>query len=696
MLAVQFMAHYALGIFVRGDSFQAYSAFNYAYGNFLSAGEFPQWFPHAAYGSPAEVYMTTFLGPFQVLMILLAAPLRVANAWLLFCGATFAECAVYVACAYLLGKSLYKSEEAASAVATWTALTLYWNVQVFWPHRALVYIPLMLLFTLRFHRSGDLRELVRIGLVLCISVLGNNAYTGPLYVLLVCVFFAALCLLDRKNGFARLARPGTGALVEFGLLLLLGGLYLFLIHKAFDGAAFAAPDRDPVTGATSLRVFLTYGGSAIEKLPDFVIGRSGCHMQFFFYLGVSATGLALYALRRVRGGVFAALAATSLFLLLLSLGPFGGVAYAAYWFPGMNRFRHLSYLLPMLRLLLLIIAGYGLDHVLEKPRERAADAFVWLMFGALGILAAKDFWLGWNGLLPEFGFLLLLAVRVGYGVLHARWPRRAGACLGFALALAVALELGVANHQLLRAAGSFYSVAERRAVGGRLDAYLVQPQPFQAGREASLPLDSRALFDLYTRQAVNNYTTTQFVDQDFCAPAVRIDYAMPGVLELLERAAPGALARTNEERDVVKALGFVYWRQALAQQWFREAVGCGGGRLALETPQGARRDVASGVRHFSANRLVADVNAGPEGGMLFYADAYHPGWRAWVDGLPATVERAHGAFKSVAVPPGAHRVAFAFFNPWREWARRLLAVVATLVVVWLLLAAVRSRPSHSC
>jgi len=698
LLAGLFIAYYQLGIFVRGDSFQSYATFNYAYWNLLTAGEFPQWFPYAAYGSPSEGYMMTFFGSFQLLAVLCGAALHAQNVWLLFCVSIFAESIVYVCGAYLLGLYLYKSEFVACAVACWIAASLYWNVQVFWSHRALLYIPFMVLFTLRFHKGGDLRDLLRLGLALGVSVMGNNIYTGPVYALFACVFFLALRVFDRKGGVARLARPGLSALAELGLLALLGGLFLFLFLKALDGAAFTAPGRDPVTGASNITTFLNYGGSALGKLPELVLGRSSMHPQFLFYLGLGATGLVLYALRRVRGGVFLALACSTLLLLLLSLGPTGLVAYGAYWFPGMNRFRHLSYLLPMVRLLLFFLAGYGLDHALEKPRQRRAEVFLWLMLGALGILVVKDVWLVWSGIAPELGFGLLVVVCLASGLLERRWPRGLGVGLGLGLALLGILELGFAHDRLLHSTKSLFPWEQRHAVGGTLNATLPQPQPFLAGRPSDLAAhpQSQALTEFCARQAVNNFTVLHFTGGDFCAPAVRIDYAMPAVLELLERAAPGALARINEERDLNKALGLVYWLPALDQPWFREALGGDGNRLVLETPQGERRDASSGVRRFSANHLVVDVDAGPKGGALYYADAYHPGWRALVDGQSAPVERSHGAFKAVALQPGPHRVELSFYRPAREWARRALGVTAALALGLLVLTAWRGRPRTSC
>jgi hypothetical protein len=64
---------------------------------------------------------------------------------------------------------------------------------------------------------------------------------------------------------------------------------------------------------------------------------------------------------------------------------------------------------------------------------------------------------------------------------------------------------------------------------------------------------------------------------------------------------------------------------------------------------------ASRLVQYAPDRVQADVDTTVPA-YLVVVDAWAPGWRASVDGVPAPVVRANLAFRAVPVPPGRHRV----------------------------------------
>jgi len=81
--------------------------------------------------------------------------------------------------------------------------------------------------------------------------------------------------------------------------------------------------------------------------------------------------------------------------------------------------------------------------------------------------------------------------------------------------------------------------------------------------------------------------------------------------------------------------------------------------------------------------LKADVERF-EGAWLYYADAWHRGWRAFLHGKEIEVFKANLGFKAILLPAGTHPVKFVFFDGWRGIASYLIAVIGILFALSLL------------
>jgi hypothetical protein len=98
-----------------------------------------------------------------------------------------------------------------------------------------------------------------------------------------------------------------------------------------------------------------------------------------------------------------------------------------------------------------------------------------------------------------------------------------------------------------------------------------------------------------------------------------------------------------------------------------------------------RAEIEGGSAHIVAEeptRVALQVESA-KGGTLLLRDRYHRGWKAWVDGAAAAVE-PQGLFRTVQVPPGGHRVEFAY-RPWTFFAGAAISIAALLA--WFLVAA---------
>jgi hypothetical protein len=88
------------------------------------------------------------------------------------------------------------------------------------------------------------------------------------------------------------------------------------------------------------------------------------------------------------------------------------------------------------------------------------------------------------------------------------------------------------------------------------------------------------------------------------------------------------------------------------------------------------------------NQLRLRADAGDGAGWLVLADAWAPGWRARVDGAPATVLPANVALRALPLPPGVHEIELRYV-PWSARAGVAAAAAGLVLALVLALASLR-------
>ncbi|MDD4952346.1 MAG: hypothetical protein PHV85_07350, partial [Desulfovibrionaceae bacterium] len=117
----------------------------------------------------------------------------------------------------------------------------------------------------------------------------------------------------------------------------------------------------------------------------------------------------------------------------------------------------------------------------------------------------------------------------------------------------------------------------------------------------------------------------------------------------------------------------------------RDPVASGLGRDDPVAPLDKTRPAAALAR-FEYGRLDFECQ-GDRDGVLVVADAWHPFWKAYVDGRETEVLKADEVFKAVAVPAGRHAVEM-IFDTSPYWPGVYVSIAAWLVfgLAWLRLS----------
>jgi hypothetical protein len=112
-------------------------------------------------------------------------------------------------------------------------------------------------------------------------------------------------------------------------------------------------------------------------------------------------------------------------------------------------------------------------------------------------------------------------------------------------------------------------------------------------------------------------------------------------------------------------------------------------RDPVRAPVAGFEGVASILEERSDRIQLETRSSGP--GFLTLIEGALPGWRAWIDGRPASVERANALFIGAEVPAGTHRVEFRFLPAFAVAGALLSAVSVACLGGALLLSRGRAR-----
>jgi hypothetical protein len=463
-----------------------------------------------------------------------------------------------------------------------------------------------------------------------------------------------------------------------------------------------------VLGTGLLWVLVTYGASSSPALhPE---GSPGA-LVLKWLLPLVALALLVYIFRRTGNVRITAFAAVVVILTLFSLGDKTFVAEALYgYFPLMKYFRHIGYVVGNFKLFLPLLAGFGLDSFLAQTSREgdvpgsSEDSFSYATVGiALLVALGSAIYLivaNFNGANYEYFQMstqlfvwvtVLSPALTALYVVAMLWSRKR---MSFRTHFSVFLIVGVCfqmfGFQVLQNYDS-YQFSKKMKMTYSRESVFVRKYGFQKIRELLRPASRPELFEATLlkfsfSKVPNNYAIAyNLIQWDPCIPSLKMDYINSYVADLIrlnKGVARELMITAPGDLGFYKAAGCIAPKLRLIQDVvfagsdeesgnLTKAVGIEDKLVLTGVPGEVRQswegaNPASGggtieVVSFSANELVVEAEV-PEGKgtWLYYADAWHPGWKAFINGRPAHVARANHAFKAVMLLGGKSEVRFIF------------------------------------
>ena len=707
---------------VTHDAMHSLQTFHYFYSQLTASGEPPRWLAYGLNSRPAGLVQVGSLSAASYPVAIAGWILGVRNANMLFVVSMLLEQFVLLVGLHLLGRQLYRSAAARVYVGIAAAATSYFWTQTVWSQRPSWLWPLACLFLLRFFAGRRLSSLWAALIVLALMFAGA-IYAAALYVVVFLVFGAGIvAFAPAWRRWPEWRSISSRASIALGGALVLTGVSLFAI--AWEGGSFtttASPGRVPGAYTVGMEMYLRYARPGIQHYLEFLYAAPWeIDLNVTAYAGLVTLALAFYGLFRQRGPVYRALWVVTLTLVGLTLSNLTFVAPLLYHVPPMNIFRHLGFVVGLVKLFLILLAGYGLDAIVHdrtaafRRLRQPAPSLEHVGAAVLLLVVVLDIWVfGGNApyvrpaanlsAIPFTAFhYVALAILAGLIVALSVSRRRSPAYRAGLVVVAATLELSSYQTCL------YYSLPVRDDPALH-QAWIARSPVFQTTRFETRSGHPHAEF----AEALRRRFGTKFPEMDgfLGLDSCTLDHtravASAGVVRLLHARQglpldvplpPPLPTPQLSDRPLARALGCggptvrfhgdvrvattVDEAAALirARDDIDDVPVLHGGLGPVPTSSGAAPAGTARATEYSANRTTLEVQTtGP--GWLVLKQPFHPYWRATVNESEHEIWQANLAFMAIPLPGGSSRLQLVYDDAATRIASLWIAGVSSVAML---------------
>jgi len=374
----------------------------------ISHHEFPLWSPYLNQGTPVWWYFIySRMDMFSNAVMMFAPWIKAANFLGFFYGSLFFDKFILLCGVWLLAGRYFSRPVTVFFVASTVLATTVTYTQNSFPLVMVYVLPLIIYLLHRFFDTFNWRWLFLTVFLFC-TVSINVFYFIPIISLAVFIYFLTAACISRGEFFKGFKiRPKDLVWISATalLLLLLGAMY-WLGHDPliFIKTTLRLPD-----GKVPLNVFLSYGGdNGLFKWWELFLGIS-LRWDYTLYMGLLCIPLILIGILFSKNPNRYIFIWSALFFLLFS-GATTVSVLAYYFWPLMGSFRHIGYVAPLIKLYLCFLAGFGFERLFDPHQDQKPGDILKISMLASAILLLNAVFLSQLIIKPQVAHFMLRAM----------------------------------------------------------------------------------------------------------------------------------------------------------------------------------------------------------------------------------------------------------------------------------------------
>ena len=675
----------------RADTLRVFDIFYFFYNDFFYHNTFPQWNPYYLHGITSYLFQIETLTPANYFLMMVGKLFHIQNVLLLYKLSVLLEQIMFVTGIFFLSRLLFSNRITSLFVSVCASGSIIWYSQIYFNFRLYYLTPFILFFLILFYIKKQPRYFWLACLWQLAQVIGNPPYFPCLYffTFLLMNVLLAFNYKDAVRTFLDSKHWKSPLWILFLVLTILYAWFMFSIKKDYGMDIW---QRDPVSGAVTLDSFQRHAGNPnLDELLHSLFFANPMTLKVgnwddnSVYFGLLPILLLCYAIRYARSKLFNVMLIIAAVLLTFTLG--GVLSTFIYHVPLMAYFRHVGLLCSLLKIFLILIAGYGFDTFCSSTNKKQ---LMGLMVMAVIILFLPDlFYPDHQKALQDnlSKFNLFSSEGLHFISTHGYFIAAAllvimGACFlkrGRMIAVYVILSLTVLDVMIFQnnVFQKLFRIPKDREF--LVESFNTRQTPYQTQR-GLLPDDPKqkqAYELLFSPLARIVYPDVFAVIQyDHCSPNTSLEvfnqgyYWLKGVNKNLPALLGGCLyPKIRYYQDVIG-----YGSNDQAEELIKGLNSRLTNTLLIASAKDAFPSVQTG-NAFSSDAIQTKVTAyqpdtitiqtvvtQPKGVFLSYFDGYHPAWKAKVNGVKTKIYEAYGAYKAIFIPQGKNVIQIYFDN----------------------------------